>query len=57
MGFSVSGVLRSMNKEEVAEVQQNPESADESSEKVDLSVSSSEDQNGVAAEDQTNEYD
>src|SRR4051812_6018623 len=57
IGFSVSGVLRSMNNEGVVAVQQNPESADESSEKVDLSVSSSEDQNGVAAEDQTNDYD
>ena len=57
IGFLVSGVLRSMNKEEVAAVPQNPESVDESSEKVDLSVSSSEDQNGFAVEDQTNEYD
>jgi hypothetical protein len=57
IGFSVSGVLRSMNKEEVATVQQNLKSADESSEKVDLSVSSSGDQNRVAAEDQTNDYD
>jgi hypothetical protein len=57
IGFSVSGVLRSMNKEEVAAVQQDPESADESSEIADLSVSSSEDQNGIAAEDQTNDYD
>ncbi|MEJ9151655.1 MULTISPECIES: hypothetical protein [Bacillus] len=55
VGFTVSAVFRSMNKEEDAAVKQNPKNAAESIEQVESSVS--EHYESLESNDRTNEYD
>lgn len=55
VGFAASSFFRSLNKEEVAAVEQNPESADESNKLVDSSASSTEESESIT--DGPNDYD
>ncbi|MDE3841080.1 hypothetical protein C0966_17605 (plasmid) [Bacillus methanolicus] len=57
VGFSVSAVFRSMNKEEAEAVEQNPKNAAESIEQVESSVLYSKHSESKESDDQTNEYD
>lgn len=57
VGFTVSAVFRSMNKEEDEAVEQNPKNAAESIKQVESSVPYSEHSESKENNDQTNEYD